>query len=165
MQDKPLNAKPSLAGRGSPHPNQMILGKRRGQWVRDAARALIGSTTPSGRFLLMREGFDVFFERAKPALRAFVDFDLTAGELRWVYDYIARYIVETGKVRHRLPNGAVIRMREIDIQPELERRYQRQLRKNLTPDSLEEDTSGPLDITTESTRGDRQVHIDGKRIA
>lgn len=154
MRQKAKAEKPNLAGRGSPTPNQVILGKRRGQWVRDCALALVASTEPSGRFLLMRGGFYLFQERTRTQFKNHVNLNLTSDELRWIYDYVARYMMRgLCRVGGRL-------VREKDLQRHFEKQYQKELRLNLTPD-VEELPGDGSDIVAEDKFG-RILRPDGR---
>lgn len=97
------------------NPNQIIMGKRRGRWVRDAARALIASTTASGRFLIMRGGYQRFEQTFIPSFDQLSPFKFTSGEGRWVFEYLARHILRT----------------EAHLQAGFEDLYQIQLRKDI----------------------------------
>ena len=106
------------------HPNQIILGKKRGLWVRDAARGLIASTTPSGRFLILRGGYHHFEQTAIPIFDQLSGFKFTSSEMRWVFEYVARHVM-----RH-----------ERHLQAGFEEMYQVQLRKDIIrPTEKEED--------------------------
>lgn len=101
--------------RAQANPNQMIMGKRRGLWVRDAARAMIASTTPSGRFLIMRGGYQRFEQTLLPTFDQLSGFKFTSSEGRWIFEYIARHIMR----------------KEAHLQAGFEDLYQIQLRKDI----------------------------------
>jgi len=97
------------------NPNQMIKGKRRGRWVRDGARAIIASSTASGRFLILRGGFVRFQNTAMPFFKELAGFDFDSNELRWIFEYLARYVLT----------------HERRLQPGFEQLYQLQLHKDV----------------------------------
>ncbi len=107
------------------NPNSTIRGMRRGDYVKDAARALIAATSPSGRFLILRGGFVNFQIVAKQQFGQEADFAPTSTELRWMWDFLVSYVMR--KERHLVDR--------------FEAAYQKHLRKNAgKPTEAAEDT-------------------------
>lgn len=77
---------------GKQNPNTIIMGKRRGRWVRDGAKALIGSTTPGLRFRIIHTGFIPFQSFARVAFKEFSPFEFDSTELRWIFDYLVQWV-------------------------------------------------------------------------
>jgi hypothetical protein len=93
-------------------PRRLYFGKPRGVWVDDAVKALIASTTPSGRYLILRQGFLAFEQRAAPQFRAECGFSFTSHELRGIWEAIGRWVHRT----------------ERHLQRALERQYEQERR-------------------------------------
>lgn len=72
--------------------DQVILGKARKAWVADAAKAMVSATTPSGRWLLLRDGY-YHFERVAPALfDQMAGFKFTSQEIRFIWFFLSEYV-------------------------------------------------------------------------
>lgn len=98
----------------------------RRQWRKGAVKALLGSTTPGGRFLMLRAGFLQFQTVAGPSFSTLAGFTFTSAELRRIWDDLGAYVLE----------------HERELQPKFERAYQRNLHKNPERPSDPSDTPG-----------------------
>lgn len=101
-----------------PLPSEIILGKKWGLWVTDAARAIIAATTPPRRLAMVRAGFFTFQEKCKTgfAQAGNCPFSFTNEELRWMFRMLGRQVDEDLKRNPRL---------EREFERRLERKSQR----------------------------------------
>ena len=75
-----------------PDPDQDLLGLPRARWVKAVASALVASSTPSGRFRMMRGGFIHFHSLVRPIVKQVTGLALTSQDARSIYEYLARYV-------------------------------------------------------------------------
>lgn len=94
-----------------PSPNQMIHGKRRGEWVKDAARALISSMDPALLWKVVHVGGILKF--MPMARREFATrepgIDFTTEEMRWIFNFLAEHLdglEKTDKARRSINHAA-----------------------------------------------------------
>lgn len=82
------------------NPEQIILGKRRGAWVMDAAQAMIAATTPSARWFLLRDGYHHFERVAGPLFRELAGFSFDSVELRYMWGNLRSWVNRKEKHLH-----------------------------------------------------------------
>lgn len=112
----------------------------RRQWRKGAVKALLASTTPSGRFLMLRAGFFHFQTIAQPVLKAVADHAFTSSDLRRIYDDLAKHVFE----------------HERHLQARFEKKFLANLHKDRDVPSAPSETPGD-GITVESA-GTGMIH-------
>jgi hypothetical protein len=75
-----------------PRGTEVILEKPRWQWVADAAKAMVSATTPSGRWLLLRDGFFHFQSIAPATFAQMAGFTFTSQETRFIWHFLVEYV-------------------------------------------------------------------------
>lgn len=114
-----------------PAPNEIVLGQKWSYWVTAGAKAIIASTDPPLRWLIMREGFQAFqdFAKARQIFDQLTPFSFNSYELRWIFETLCNYATH----------------REGKWHPKFEQRYQEQLHKDIERPS---DPNDEPDIVT-----------------
>jgi len=79
----------------------LIMGKPRWMWVEDACRAIIASTMPDGRWVIVRQGFTKFEFWARTAFKNLSPFTFTSRELRDIFEGVEKYSARHDQRLHR----------------------------------------------------------------
>lgn len=133
------------------NPREIVHGKPWGEWVRDAARAIIAATTPQRRYAMVQAGFFAFQGIAAAELNNGTPFRFGTEELRWIFSMLERQSVQDLK---RYPK----------LQAQFENRRDRgaqRKHRNEQEAIAEQDLGADSDFTgivTEGSNGRRRVH-------
>lgn len=124
-----------------------VIGKRAA--LLHAAQSIIASTTPGGRFLMLRGGFWRFQQASKVMFTELAGWTFDSNELRKIWEFIGRYV----------------QRKEWHMQPGLALLYEQERRK-FSADRIGDDdgpgsgSGGGSDISVEAVRdgSKRRVH-------
>lgn len=132
-----------------PLPNEIVMGKAWGVWVRDAARALVAATTPPRRLLIVRGGFLAFAAVSKSLFANLTPFQFSIVELRWIFG-----MLELQSQRDVKKHPKLLEDFERRRERERQRVHDQEVERVLASD-LDVDTD-PSEITVENKWG--RVH-------